>query len=200
MATDIQFTEVTTGDTSGTGVFDQLMRSIKAHITQEYEAGRITGKDYATVYLGGMQSAIKEAVTFVLSEKAQEAEVDNKIKQGALIDSQKAMVDLQAAEIAPNGVKQRAVQDAQIAQLNAETAYTASKETVMEESRIDNIAIEALKAQMQNLATVGAGGLTPSTNDFAAANYLRQAIYDRARGDSLPIITFTAGGNYVKAT
>lgn len=200
MATNIQFTEVTTGELTGTGVFDQLMRSIKAHTLEEYTAGRITGKDYATVYLGGMQSAIKEAVTYVLSEKMQEAEVDNKIKQGALIDSQKLMVDLQAAEIVPNGVKQRAVQDAQIAQLGAEIAYTASKEEVMEQSRIDNLALEALKAQMQNLATVGAGGLTPSSNDFAAANYLRQAIYDRARGEVLPEVTFVAGGNYVKAT
>lgn len=200
MATDIQFTEVTTGDILGDGVFDQLMRSIKAHALEEYNAGRITGKDYATVYLGGMQAAIKEAVTFVLSEKAQEVEVDNKIKQGALIDSQKAMVDLQAAEIAPNGVKQRAVQDAQIAQLNAEVSYTASKEEVMEQSRIDNLALEALKAQQQNLATVGAGGLTPSTNDFAAANYMRQAVYDRARGQAFPEITFVAGGSYVKAT
>lgn len=95
MATEIQFTEVTTGDISGTGVFDQLMRSIKAHITQEYEAGRITGKDYATVYLGGMQSAIKEAVTFVLQKDLVANNVEKATKEVANIEAQTALYERQ---------------------------------------------------------------------------------------------------------
>lgn len=58
--------EVTTGDTNGTGAFDILMRSVQAHLTKEYNAQRITGSNYADVYLGSMQAVLNQAVNFVL--------------------------------------------------------------------------------------------------------------------------------------
>ena len=74
----------------------------------------------------------------------------------------------------------------------------------MELSRVDNLLLETLKAQMNNLSTVGVGGLTPSTTDFAAANSLRNAAYVRAQGGvspgALPGISFTSGSSYIKAT
>jgi len=138
------------------------------------------------------------------AEKAravQDAQITQIASETALNAKQALMVVAQTAEIAPNAEKARAVQDAQIGQVAAETAYTNSKKTVMEQSRIDNLLIEAEKAQMQQLATVGAGGLVPSTNDFDAGNKTRQAVYDRARaGDgTLPPISFSAGTTYIKA-
>ena len=120
--------------------------------------------------------------------------------QGVLVADQALMIVAQTAEIAPNAAKQRAVQDAQIAQVTAETSYTSAKEATMVESRIDNLVIEDLKAQMQQIATVGAGGLVPDTHDFSSANSLREALYKRAKGEVLPNITFTASTTYTKAT
>ena len=88
---------------------------------------------------------------------------------------------------------------AKIKSIEADTAYTNSKKIITEESRIDNLVIEATKAQLQHLATVGAGGLIPSVNDFNAANALRDAVYKRATGSELPTVTFTAGTTYTKA-
>lgn len=122
----------------------------------------------------------------------------------AMLDEQKNMIVAQTAEISPNSIKQRLVQDGQIAQMAAETNYTTAKKTVMELSRVDNLLLETLKAQMNNLSTIGAGGLTPSTAEFSAANSLRNAAYIRAQGGispgALPVISFTAGSAYVKAT
>lgn len=120
-------------------------------------------------------------------------------KESAMLVTQEQMLMAQKNEIAANAAKQRAVQDGQIAQMNAETAYTNSKQTVMVESRIDNLMLEALKAKLSHLSTVGAGGLTPSTNDFNTANSLISATYGRAKNYALPEITFAAGGAYTKA-
>ena len=118
----------------------------------------------------------------------------------SMVTEQKNMIVAQTNEIPANASKQRDVQDAQIAQINAEASYTFEKENVTRESRLDNLLIETLKAQQTQLATVGAGGLVPSTNDFAAANNLRQQTYNRARNIDLSSVTFLAGTNYTKAT
>lgn len=121
------------------------------------------------------------------------------VSENAMLVTQEQMLMAQKNEIAANAAKQRAVQDGQIAQMNAETAYTNSKQNVMVESRIDNLMLEALKAKLSHLSTVGAGGLTPSTNDFNTANSLISATYGRAKNYALPEITFAAGGAYTKA-
>lgn len=79
--TDINFTDVTTGTLDGTGVFDQLMRSLKTHIKEEWDEGRLKGSDYSTVYLGSMQTAIAQAIMFVL-------EKDSKAKQAEMTQAQ----------------------------------------------------------------------------------------------------------------
>ena len=73
----IEFTEVTTGSIDGAGVLDQLMRVSKLHIKEEYENGRITGGEYAEVYLGIMQVNIQQSIDFVLRRRLIEAETKN---------------------------------------------------------------------------------------------------------------------------
>ena len=175
--------------------FPIVMAAVSNYMVTEYNEGRLKDVNYATVQAQAIQSAIQTTLTLTMQSDSQK-------NQAELVAAQRDLTLAQVAEIAPNAAKQRAVQDAQIAQVNAETQYTNSKKTTMEQARIDNLLIEAEKAQMQQLATVGAGGLVPSTNDFDAGNKTRQAVYDRARsGDNtLPVISFSAGTNYTKAT
>ena len=61
-------TTVGTGNaTDGTGNFDNLMKVVTLHLEDQFTAGRITGTDYATVYLGALQSTLDQAVSFTLS-------------------------------------------------------------------------------------------------------------------------------------
>ena len=175
--------------------FPIVMAAVSNYMVTEYNEGRLKDVNYATVQAQAIQSAIQTTLTLTMQSDSQK-------NQAELVAAQRDLTLAQVAEIAPNAAKQRAVQDAQIAQVGAETQYTNSKKTTMEQARIDNLLIEAEKAQMQQLATVGAGGLVPSTNDFDAGNKTRQAVYDRARsGDNtLPAISFSAGTNYTKAT
>ena len=54
----------------GNGVFDVLMRANKAHLDKEFALNGIKGAEYATVYLGSLESvmrAMPKSVTLTVS-------------------------------------------------------------------------------------------------------------------------------------
>jgi len=59
--------DLTTGNVSGSGTFDALMRGFKAHLQGEYEKGRITGADYTKAYIALTESAMSQAVNFLIN-------------------------------------------------------------------------------------------------------------------------------------
>jgi hypothetical protein len=70
-------TTVGTGNaTDGTGNFDELMKVVTLHLEAQFTAGRITGTDYATVYLGAFQSTLAQAVSFTLNMNKANKETD----------------------------------------------------------------------------------------------------------------------------
>lgn len=66
---EIKISDLTTSTLDGTGVFDELMRAVKAHLAAEYDKGRIKGTEYATVYLGALQATMDRALQFVLAQE-----------------------------------------------------------------------------------------------------------------------------------
>ena len=64
----ITLPSLTTATLDGTGVFDVLMRANKAHLESEFTQGRIKGAEYATVYLGSLESVMTAAITFLLQK------------------------------------------------------------------------------------------------------------------------------------
>ena len=71
-------TTVGTGNavTDGTGNFDNLMKVVTLHLEKQFTDGRITGTDYATVYLGAFQSTLAQAVSFTLNMNKANEEAD----------------------------------------------------------------------------------------------------------------------------
>jgi hypothetical protein len=76
---------------TGTGVFDTLVSAVNENIKGEYQQGRLNGTDYATVYLGSMQSVISESIRFLLEKD----KATNLVKQGEVLDAQKELYDRQ---------------------------------------------------------------------------------------------------------
>ena len=66
---------VTNNVVTGTGSFDDLMEAVNIHLDAQFNLGRITGSDYATVYLGAMQAALQNSVAFTLGLEKTNAEV-----------------------------------------------------------------------------------------------------------------------------
>jgi hypothetical protein len=79
---DINVDDIT--NSGGTGVFDKLMESINGQIETQYLSNRITGSDYATVYLGSLQAALSQSIQFAMQEELTEAQVDGVIADNAL--------------------------------------------------------------------------------------------------------------------
>ena len=59
---------------TGTGVFDDMMETVNAHMAAQFNLGRITGSDYATVYLTVMQATIQQAVAYTIGMQKGNAE------------------------------------------------------------------------------------------------------------------------------
>lgn len=90
---------LTGGEKEGSGVFDELMRTIKSHVHEELSEGRITEKAYSEVYLGALQFALNSATNYALAyEKAnKELEVlDEQIKQN---QKQNELLELQKEQL-----------------------------------------------------------------------------------------------------
>jgi len=75
---NIEITQLTnsTNADDGTGVFDVLINATEFHIIDQYEQGRITGSDYATVYLGSIQAVLAQSIKFLMEEQKADKEAE----------------------------------------------------------------------------------------------------------------------------
>lgn len=153
MAEEVNFDEITDGCPQGDGVFDKLMRSIKAHLEIEYDAQRIRGSEYTQVYLNALQTAIGQSLQWQLGAQIAEnqallieKQIENAEKQNLLLDEQRALLIAQTAQVVQqtenldleslNIPKQGDLLDSQNAQVAANTALVA-QQTETEEKNTD---------------------------------------------------------------
>lgn len=72
--------ELTNGLVNGDGAFDNLMTSVKAHLKEEFAAGRIVGAEYSKAYIALVQVAMGNATQFLLGrDQAYWAAVNSQI-------------------------------------------------------------------------------------------------------------------------
>lgn len=62
--------DLTTKMVDGTGTFDVLMSALRVHLQREFEGNRITGEQYAKVYISLTESAMSQAVQFLIQRDA----------------------------------------------------------------------------------------------------------------------------------
>lgn len=78
----------------GSGAFDVFMQAIVAHLTVEYDKRRITSEAYPQIYLGAMQTALAQAVTFALQKPLVEKQATSEeAKTGLIIRQTKGFDD-----------------------------------------------------------------------------------------------------------
>lgn len=78
--TKVEVQELTEVSLTGGGIFDQLMQATKLHLQEEFDAGRIRGTEYASVYTQSLDTVMQQSIVFLL---AQEKTIwENKILEG----------------------------------------------------------------------------------------------------------------------
>lgn len=87
---NITTADLTTGTTAptGNGVFDELMKAVVAHLQVEYKAKRINSDTYPQIYLGALQTAMTQAVLFMMQKPMVE-------RQAATEEAKKLLVERQ---------------------------------------------------------------------------------------------------------
>ena len=120
--------DLTTACITGEGVFDVLMRSVKAHLEEEFKRGTIKGPEYSTVYLGSMNLAMQTGLSFLL---------------------QKQKIDLEAQLL----TKQLAIADAEIL-IKAQHVLIAQQELAIATAKLANIPKEGTLLDSQNALVV----------------------------------------------
>ncbi len=156
---------LTTGEVEGSGIFDELMRTVKAHVHLELSEGRITEQNYSQVYLGALQSVLQTAIQFTL-----QMEVINKqllVADEQIIQSKKQneISELERlALITSNAAaqynldfmlpQQLALVTKQNTQVTAQTALTAAQ-TIQSTAQKDLIVKQEDLVDEQILAAVG---------------------------------------------
>ena len=100
--TPITNEDLTTKVVNGTGIFDELMTAANAHLDSQFKNERITGTQYAEVYLGQLQAVLANAVQFLierdktyLSNLLINAQIDLANKQVELAEKQIEQADKQ---------------------------------------------------------------------------------------------------------
>ncbi len=112
----------------GTGIFDVIIKAANENIKIQNQTSRITGAEYAEVYLGTMQSAISEAMKFLLIKEITEKDIalkeaeiannvitgENLIKQGTLLENQIEISNIDVLYKEPSTLKDLEIKDKQI--------------------------------------------------------------------------------------
>lgn len=159
-------TITSTNEVTGSGIFDTLMETVTKHIKAQYQEDRIVGGEYATVYLGALQSVLQLSVKILLDKDLvakQLEEIDSRI---ALNNSNISLANKQMLAIdADIGLKtsQKALIDQQ--------KLTEVQQTSLVEAQKDKVDYETnslLPKQLEKL-TYEVGTLLPSQNSLITA-------------------------------
>ena len=126
----------------GTGVFDIIMKAANENIKIQNQTSRITGAEYAEVYLGTMQSAISEAMKFLLNK-------DQIIKDLELKQTQIESVEADTLIKQEQHTKDLEVKTAQISKINDDLLTSAKqRESIDKDLEVKDIEIEVKTAQI----------------------------------------------------
>ena len=200
----------------GTGIFDVIIKAANENIKIQHKTSRITGAEYAEVYLGTMQSAISEAMKFILNKKtiekgleAQDVSIaisevqlaENTEKwalQRKVLENQLAMSNIDVAYKEPNVLRDLEIRDKQIESATADIAFNESKKIIMEQTRKDNIRSKAAEQFGEFIKYLSAANVVPGSNDFVNMRALINAMNNGIINPDVYATITTSGSDYVK--
>ena len=162
----VDITDVTDGVLSGDGYFDKFMDTINVHLDNQFKQGRIQGKDYASVYLGSVQAALAQAISYV-----------NVVEQVRASGIQTSIASTQSAKDIEVKDQQIAVQAEQVIASTANTEIAekqSTKDLLVKQEQID--ASEAKRTAEVALLNQKKESEIAQTADLVTAGTVRGAI------------------------
>ena len=121
---DLLVTDITNIDKNG--IFDVLMGAVNEHVNSQYQNNRITGSDFANVYLSSIQYVLQAAVQYGLQEKLTEAQIDGIIADNLLKTRQ---LDIAEQELALKLTEANRLRDTTEAELEKQWGYEVTRDS-----------------------------------------------------------------------
>lgn len=153
--TPITVEDLTTGVLNGTGVFDKLMSAGKAHLEAEYGKDRIKGPEYATVYLGMMDTVMNQSIQFLLQTRRMVVELAlveqqtlNAVTEGEVLVAQKCKLEAEFDLLVNTNLKTTA-------EIQLLIQKTATEKAQVLELGVDENSIIGKQKQLYNAQTEG---------------------------------------------
>lgn len=137
--------ELTEGEVAGSGVFDQLMSSLGAHIEGQYHKGIIGQSDVAAIYIAAIQTTLPQSIQFLLtrSQSFWAAKLTQIQAQNAYLERARLIAEIETAKL----IAYRAQAEAYIAQVGMLTAQSTFANSKLQLSKTIQ-EINNLEAQM----------------------------------------------------
>lgn len=166
--TDIQLDHITTGETTGNGAFDALMRSVRVHLEEEYKSQRIRGTEYSQVYLQSLNAVLQQSIQFVLTEQQASAQAALTEAQASIAEEQLLLIQEQVLQAKHQTTliqeqvvgqqKANAIADQQLLNLQAQYPTIVKQEDQLDaqilltEAQKENTTQQTLLAEQKTLA------------------------------------------------
>lgn len=193
--------ELTDGTLGGTGVFDVLMDSVKAHLWYEYDKQRIRGTDYANAYIRLAEVAMQVSADYAMRKAKLGAELTLLQKELDIKTKQVELAEYDLRHIKPEELR---LKQAELAQVNAQKDLYAQKviteraqtdpAVIKPDSHIDKnnqvltaqaksfsddskIKMSSIMADVWKVAhSTDANGMKPTTDSFTGAANIKQVL------------------------
>ena len=171
---EVTLNDLTLTTLDGTGVFDVLMRATKTHLEAEFSKNRFKGPEYATVYLGSLESVMRTSMEFLLQRQKISLEADLMAQQvliaQAEVQKANAQTDLAIQQVLSAKVELEILTlnkdkiPAEIAHLQSQTALVAQQKA--------NLITEGLNIPKQGLLIDAQTSNTAKQADIATEEIL----------------------------
>jgi hypothetical protein len=136
-------------------VFDKLTDKIKTELNEQYNAKRILGNEYATVYAQLMDRALQLAY----SDQVTQAEILLKAAQEQNIQAETSLKATQESELVSNGIADRALKESQ------KLLYDRQKKGFD-----DNVKQKLFDSQVNSWGLMFSSGMLEEKPDFITNN------------------------------
>lgn len=147
-AVTLDITKLTECTLEGSGVLDKLLHTARVHLQDEFQQGRITGKEYSNAYIAIYDRMVQSAIAYTLAAEKAPYEIAQLEAQTALTEEQRKQVEEETRYRLP----------AEIQQIQAQTALTTQQKTNLEADGL-NIPKQGELIDAQVVATLREGDL-----------------------------------------
>lgn len=131
-------------NSSGTGILDLLLDTVTKNLDASYQNKRITGKEYAEIYLGALPTMISQSIGYVTTVEQTNAQV-------ALLQGQLAQVQAQTQLV--NVQKDQALVEVQKANIEkdllSKQLLKADKDLLIADKQIDVLTDQLAKSLVE---------------------------------------------------